>query len=145
MAGEALSNGAKLEVDVSTTETPSWKEIGGIQSLQVPSPDTAEIDVTALDSTGMETIPGMTDYGETQFTMFLRKGSASGYADNQGELITLAGSKAVKNFRVTLPTGLNSVVITCAGWVKAFRENLATGEAATAEVTIRWTGSPTRT
>lgn len=144
MAGEALSNGAIVEVDVSTTETPSWKAVGGVQSIRLPSPETAEIDVTALDSLGEETIPGMTAYGETSFTLFLRGSGGATYGSNQSELATLAASKRVANFRITPPAALTSSTITCMGWVKAFVEDLTSKEAAKADVTIRWTGVPTR-
>lgn len=140
MAGEALSNGAKLEVQSSAGPPIVYTLVGGVQGVEPPSPDTPDVDVTALDSEGQETIPGLPDYGETSFSLFLR-GTGSALVTNQALLQTLATSRAVVSFKVTGPTGI-ATVYTCNGWVKAFRPNYQTGQAAVAAVTIRWTGKP---
>lgn len=136
MANEALSNGATLEVQIASV----WTEVGGVQGIQPPAPERAEIDVTALDSEGTETLAGLPDYGETSFTLFMR-GSSGDLVANQAALQTLADTGAAVSFRVTGPAAI-ATVYTCSGWVKTFRPNFQTGQAAVADVTIRWTGKP---
>lgn len=146
MAGEQLSNKATGVLFVQDAGGGgggvSYIKVGGVQAVQVPSPTRDEIDVTALDSEGMETIPGMADYGESTFEMFLRADTGD-YEAGQARLAALADSGAIVSFKVEMPAAFGTTV-TCDGWVKAFQENLATGAAATASVTIRWTGKPVR-
>ena len=143
MAGEQLSNGTIVEAQSSAPGvTPvTYIAVGGIQNIQIPAPDTEEIDVTALDSTGKETIPGMSDYGETSFTLYMRA-VAGDLAVGQARLESLATSKTVVSFRITPPAAFGSKKYTTLGWVKKFQPTASTGEAYQAEVTIRWTGAP---
>lgn len=151
MAGEQLSNNPEGVLFVQATDDPgetpiSYIKVGGATAVQVPSPTRDEIDVTSLDSGGQETIPGIANYGETTFDLFLRaanEAAPAGYEAGQARLAALADSGKTVSFKVEMPEAFG-VTVTCNGWVKAFQENLGTGEAAKASVTIRWTGKPVR-
>lgn len=143
MAGEALSNGTIVRVQDTAGPPITYIEVGGIQSIQTPSPERTEIDVTALDSEGQETIGGFPDYGQSDFTMFLRSESGD-LAEGQDRLQELADSGDVVSFQIVSPAAFNKTYTTL-GWVRMFRMTAVAGEAYQAEVSIRWTGKPTVT
>jgi hypothetical protein len=146
MAGEALSNGTILRVQ--SNEPPAaatYAVIGGVEGFEVPGIIRDEIEVTALDSTAREYIADLPDTGESSFTLMLRKGvTAPAYEVGQQRLEALAGTGTIVSFQVAMPPALGSITYTCQGYVKQFLPNTTSRQAATATVTIRWTGAVTK-
>lgn len=143
MAGEALSNGVKIEVE--TTVAGVFVQLGGAQGFQLPGLLRETIDVTALDSTAREYIASLPDSGETSFTLFLRKGvSGTDFEAGQQRMEDLAGGDDIVGFKITLPTALGGGVYSCDGIVLSFRPTVQTNEAITAECAVRWTGAVTK-
>ena len=101
MANELIATGVELHIgDAATTEvftlTPG---VVGIPSF--PEADPAVIDVTALDSPGVEKILGLSDLGQFSFTLNMRKKTTgSGWLAQQQVVEGYAADGILRGFRL---------------------------------------------
>jgi hypothetical protein len=106
--------------------------------------DTTVINVPTLASTTMTKIPGRTDFGTLNCSMYLVNSDA-GVAD----IMTLAGSKATVPWQVQLPDGTSGTTGTSYafnGFVSNVKPGNFTGEdAPTLDITIAISGAVTVT
>ncbi len=135
--------GSKLSVDTSSSQTPNYTQIANLTSIGEIGLESDEIDVTTLDSTGdfKEFIGGAKDGGTVEI--------AGNLVTDAGltQLYTLAGSRAVKSFKVEYP--LKTGQTTAANWVfNAYVASCKDGEKTvdgllTFSASLRVTGAPT--
>lgn len=99
---------------LGTTITFNAKTIGGLTSIGEVTPDSEELDATALDSPSgyREYIQGFKDSGECSLTGFLVKADPG-----QGELRTGYGSGAVQEAVITYP---DNTTVTFDAYVKSY-------------------------
>lgn len=148
MAGETLSQGTVLRVQSNEPPTaPTYVVVGGVEGLTLPGIAREEVDVTALDSTAREFIGDLPDTGEASFTLMLRRGaSGTDYQVGQQRMEALAIANTVVSFQFDLPPGATTTPAryTVQGFVKAFQVVAQVRDALKANVTIRFTGAPTK-
>lgn len=137
--------GSKLSVDTSSTSTASWQQIANLTSIGEIGIESDEIDVTTLDSTGdfKEFIGGAKDGGTVELE--------GNFVTDAGltQLYTLAGSRAVKHFKVEYPltgTQTNAAKWEFDGYVASCKDGEKTVDGLiTFSASIRVTGAPTFT
>lgn len=144
MAGEQQAYKVSIEVgDGAGTEV--FAAIPGVVGIpNFPSLVYDEIDVTALDSTGKEFIPGLGDGGEISFTINLRKkATGTGWIAVQEQLMGYAGDGALHNFKVKVASPITETR-SFAALVKQFRPSANDANSAIqAEVVLRLSGGVT--
>lgn len=144
MAGEQIATKVSLEVgDGAGTEV--FAPIPGVVGIaEFPALEYAEIDVTALDSAGVETIPGLGDAGEMTFTLNLRKKvTGAGWLGVQAQLEGYAGDNLLHNFKLKVAAPV-AKVYSFAAFVKTFRPSAPSANSAiTANVVLRLSGGVT--
>lgn len=98
---KALSK-AKLYIESDTTPQ-AYSAVGNLTSVGVPSAEKAEVDMTDMDSTAAESLPGMSDFGEAAFSGFYNP-------ESPGQALVISDAQdpdaATRNFRIDL-TNLN--------------------------------------
>lgn len=110
---------AQKTIGTTLTKTASGAEgedlvISDLTNIGSFGPESEEIDVTTLDSTGgyRENIGSLIDAGEISFEGIEKT------ADNSSSLMTLAESQSVEEWTVEWPDGSTAVFD---GWVKSFQ------------------------
>ena len=146
MANELIATGVELHIgDAATTEvftlTPG---VVGIPSF--PEADPAVIDVTALDSPGVEKILGLSDLGQFSFTLNMRKKTTgSGWLAQQQVVEGYAADGILRGFRLIVKSGATTLrTYNWKGFVKSFVLSAPSANSAvTATVNVENSGAVT--
>lgn len=135
-------------IEVEDLGSPGeWIRVGGVTGIRdLRSGTAAEIDTTDLSSTAKEFILGLADNGTMGLDVLYDP-------EDPGQVIleTLRETSAVNNFRVGVPNPLQSgsptgfTMFSFAGFVQTFPFNAAVDAALTGTVSIRLTGTITKT
>lgn len=131
MSDAIESQGFLFEVQTIDT-TPEWLEVKEMKDWNENQAESADIDVTHLQSTRKEYLTGLADDGT--FTM------ACNYLMNdpgQLEMRAARADREARNMRCTFSDGS---VATFTGFVKSFPMSGAVDQAVTGNVSIRITG-----
>ena len=104
-----------------------------------PGSDEAEASHFSSPNNLKKFLPGMIDPGDATFTAHWDPGS-----DEDVMLRALAGSRAIRNHRITFPTsGGGTYLWTFPAWIKGIGTETALGQTMSFQVTMRITGVPT--
>jgi hypothetical protein len=132
----SIGNGTKFQINVSTTETPDWKDIAEVYDLTPPNETTDVVDASSFDSRERQFIYGLTDPGEMSFEMNFVPGSAS-----EGLLLAAKASLVSTPFRMIFP---NAAAWSFNGLVTGYEPAVPNDDKMTATVTIKVTGAVDR-
>lgn len=132
MTAAVLGVGAKLY----RTDVSPWDFIAEITTLSGPSVEAAEIDVTNLDSTGVERIQGLSDGGNVEFEAnWIRDTEQINFRDS----IT---TRTTHTYQIQWPTSpLTTASFT--GLPLSFSMNAEPGGAVTSSFSMRVSGAIT--
>lgn len=135
-------------LEVADLQTPAeWVRVGGVTGIRdLRSGTAAEIDVSDLSSTAKEFVLGLADNGSMGADVIYDP-------EDPGQIIleTLRETSAVNSFRVGVPNPLGSgsptgfTLFAFQGFVTTFPFNAAVDAALTGTVSIRLTGSISKT
>ncbi len=89
------TKGTLLQLEIASTYTT----IGQRVSIDGPQTSVTEVEVTDLDSTIVETVPGLPDPGSISFTCYLDWADAA-----HDDIFGFAGSPSVEQWRLVFPT-----------------------------------------
>lgn len=108
--------GKTITIDAgNTTATPTaWIKVGQITDLKGTSDTSPDIEVTDLDSTTKEYLPGLPDTGTVTATMFVVD-SDTGLAAVEAAF----DARTAKSFKITYPSG-STPIRTFSAFVKSF-------------------------
>lgn len=138
-----LSQGAKLKIGTAGA-TPTYTEVMGVASINIPGLTKDEIEVSDLNSQAKEFISGLGDAGELTFELILEKGTTAGtYEPGQEAVKAAHESGEVLPWQVDLPTGFG-ITYGFSAFVKSFSERMEQNDAVRADVTLRVSGAATR-
>ncbi len=112
--------------------------IAEISDFDGPGGERPDIDISSLDSTAREFLPGLKDGGDFTFTANMLPVDAQhvGLRD-----VDLAETTTARNFRITL-TDTGATTISFAAFVKQYRPSGGVDDKLIANVTMRVTGDP---
>lgn len=116
-------------------ETADWTKVDGMKSGVIPVPEQAEIEVTNLDSTSKEYIPGLGDNPDLTVDLDY-------YPQNlvhQRLLAELSTSTTVRWWKIEIP---NSITFYVLGYVKGWPVSFTGDSQMTATLTIKTSGKP---
>lgn len=140
MANHRKTQGAKIEV--SGTASPSvFTKVVNVTSVDESGVTIDQIDVTNLDSTAKEYVPGMPDYGTVTFQI--------NYDPDEATHQTLDGlaqaqANATRDWRITESGGGSPGTRTqFKGFVQSFQKSRAVNNVVKATATIKKTGPDT--
>ena len=136
MAKQATQGTTLYVEDENTPGT--YLAVGNITSINTPSPDKPEIDVTDLDSTGAEFLLGLPDFGSIPFSGWYNTAS-NGQLQMRADGIST--SSTTRTFRLDLENFNERWTFT--GVVQAFTVEAGLNSAYTFNGTIRTSGAPT--
>lgn len=134
--------GKTITIDAgNTTATPTaWIKVGQITDIKGTSDTSPDIDVTDLDSTTKEYLPGLPDTGNVTMSVFCIDGDTGLAAIEAG-----FDARAVKTFKITYPKGatpIRTFNAYCKGYPKigdASKDGVVTGT-----VELKRSGSVTK-
>lgn len=146
MALELIATGVEFYTgDAAGTEV--FTLLPGVVGVpNFPALDPAVIDVTALDSAGVEKIIGLGDLGQMQITLNMRKkSSGAGWNAQQQVVEGYAGDGVLRGFRIIVKnTGTTLRTYNWKGFVKSFVLSAPSANSAiTATLTIENSGAVT--
>lgn len=133
--------GKTITCDGSTTVTPTaWIKVGQLTDIKGTSDTSPDIEVTDLDSTAKEYMPGLPDTGNVTMSVYCVD-SDTGLAAMEAAF----DARAVKNFKITYPAGATPIR-TFAGYVKSFPKvgDASKDGVVTGSVEIKRSGSVTK-
>lgn len=125
----------------SATATPSlWVKVGQLTDIKGTSDTSPDIEVTDLDSTAKEYLPGLPDTGSLSATCYC--------VDSDTGLAALEAAfdaRSAKSFKVTYPSGATPIR-TFSGYVKSFPKigDASKDGVVTGSIEIKRSGSVTK-
>jgi len=141
MAGEFIGAGASIGYNTAAVPA-TYTTLDGATAFDTPVHTVDDIEVTALDSTGKEFIPGLGDSGTMTFNVHMRKNVAgTGFIASQMAVEAMVDDGLMHGWQVTMPAPLTRKY-TINGYVKEFKISGAPNTAVTAAVVIRLSGKP---
>ena len=123
-------NGASPEV---------FAEIANVTGHDGPSRENPEIDVSDLNATAKEFLPGLVDNGEISLNVNFDPAATS-----QTDLLTAQEARTVSNYRITWPGASPAKTWTFPAFVKSFSTTSSVDAPLTGSITLRVTGDVTR-
>jgi hypothetical protein len=120
------------------TATGIAAQVANVQQYNGFDGSKGELDVTDFDSVAKEYIPGLQDFGQISFDLFLLDSDVGQMALQSN----MAGNNQTSLFTITLPTGNTR---SFQGFVKSFNETGGVDSPLKRSCTVRVSGNVTRT
>lgn len=134
--------GKTITIDAgNTTATPTeWIKVGQLTDIKATSDTSPDIEVTDLDSTTKEWMPGLPDTGTVSMNVFCVD-SDTGLAAVEAAF----DARVVKSFKVTYPSGATPIR-TFSAYVKAFPKvgDASKDSVVTGSIELKRSGSVTK-
>lgn len=138
MSGEVKSQGTKLQL-AGTASPITYTNTANVTSISGLGGQKGDIDITNFDSTAKEFLTGLEDPGQVQVEINYSPADAT-----QGTLWTLKESGDLRAWRIRLSGASPQPYFAFSATVQQFQVNFQTDDVVRATVTLRVSGSITK-
>lgn len=140
MANHRKTQGSKIEV--SGAASPSiFTQIVNVTNIQESGATVDNIDVTNLDSTAKEFVPGLPDYGTASFDVNFDADEATHQTLDQ---LVAGGASSIRDWRITESGGGSPGTRTqFKGYVQGLSKSRAVNNVVKGSITVKKTGPDT--